>query len=249
MNTETRAKARKVLIALATVTGIAITGSLGNWQLNRAAQKIAMQAAMDAPSAERVVQVSTLLAAKDPLALEHEYASLRGQWLADQTIYLDNRQMHDKVGFFAITPLKLEGSDAVILVQRGWVQRNFEERTKVPAIQTPAGTVTVEGRIAPTPGKLFELGTPSQTAIRQNLDLDQFRAQSHLQVLPVLLQQTGAASEGLLREWPAINLGVEKHYGYALQWFGMAAVLALLYLWYQIVKPYFLRTKDTDSHA
>lgn len=240
-------KVRKALIALATMLGMAITVSLGNWQLNRAAQKEALQAAMDAQSAKHVVEVSTLLAAKDPLALEHEYASLRGQWLPEQTLYLDNRQMHDKVGFFVVTPLRLEGSDAVVLVQRGWVQRNFEERTKVPAIQTPAGVVTVEGRMAPPPGKLFELGEPSQTAIRQNLDLDQFRAQTRLPVLPVLLQQTGAASEGLLREWPAINLGVEKHYGYALQWFGMAAVMALLYLWYQIVKPYFLRSKEPHA--
>lgn len=242
-------KLRKPLIALATVLGIAITVSLGRWQLSRAAQKEALQAAMDAPSPSQVVQVSTLLAAKDPLSLEHEYASLRGQWLPAHTLYLDNRPMHDKMGFFVITPLRLEGSDAVILVERGWIQRNFEERTKLPAIETPAGTVMVEGRMALAPGKLFELGTPAQTAIRQNLDLDQFRMQTHLPVLPVLLRQTGAASEGLLREWPAINLGVEKHYGYALQWFGMAAVMALLYLWYQIVKPYFLRTKDSDSHA
>jgi surfeit locus 1 family protein len=64
-----------------------------------------------------------------------------------------------------------------------------------------------------------------------------------------MLMQTGPASEGLLREWPAVNLGVEKHYGYALQWFGIAAALALLYLWYQILKPHYLRTKDFKPHA
>jgi surfeit locus 1 family protein len=137
----------------------------------------------------------------------------------------------------------------VILVQRGWVPRNFEERDKVPAIETPAGRVSIPGRMAMPPGKLFELGTPSVGAIRQNLALSQFQAQTPLTVLPVLLTQTGAPSEGLLRDWPAVNLGLEKHYGYALQWFGMAAVIALFYLWYQILKPYYLRTKDAPPHA
>jgi surfeit locus 1 family protein len=179
----------------------------------------------------------------------HQHARLRGQWLVDQTVYLDNRQMNAKVGFFVLTPLRLEGSAQVVLVQRGWVQRNFEEREKVRAIETPGGTVTVEGRMAPPPSKLFELGKPEASLIRQNLDLEQFREQTRLPLLSVMLMQTGPASEGLLREWPAVNLGVEKHYGYALQWFGIATVLALLYLWYQILKPHYHRTKDSKPHA
>ncbi|RFO98294.1 transmembrane cytochrome oxidase [Rhodoferax lacus] len=229
--------------------GIATTASLGQWQLNRAAQKESLQASMDAQSSKHRVDAALLLATADPTTLVHQHALLRGQWLADQTVYLDNRQMHAKVGFFAVTPLALEGSGHVILVQRGWVQRNFEERDKVPAIETPSGNVTVEGRIAPPPGKLFELGTPSQGAIRQNLDLSQMQAQLQAHMLPVLLVQTGAPSEGLLRDWPAVNLGVEKHYGYALQWFGMATLMALLYLWYQFLRPYFHRTKDSKPHA
>jgi surfeit locus 1 family protein len=109
--------------------------------------------------------------------------------------------------------------------------------------------VAVEGRMAPPPGKLFELGTPSTTAIRQNLDASHVQAQTGMPVLPVVLVQTGPASEGLLRDWPAVNVGVEKHYGYALQWFGMSALMALLYLWYQILKPRYFRTKDDQPHA
>jgi len=243
------ARSRFFLITLATLLGISLTASLGRWQLNRAAEKEALQARMDAPSNAGLVDAAVLLGAPDPTSLVHHHAVLRGQWLADQTVYLDNRQMNARVGFFAVTPLRLEGSDTVILVQRGWVARNFEERVKVPAIETPAGTVTVEGRMAPLPGKLFELGHPSVTAIRQNLDLQQLREQIHAPVWPVILVQAGPASEGLLRDWPAVNLGVEKHYGYALQWFGMAALMALLYLWHQILKPFIFRTKDSTPHA
>jgi surfeit locus 1 family protein len=243
------ARTRLALITLATLLGIGATVALGRWQLDRAAQKEALQASMDAHSSQHLVDTTLLRATPDPLTLVPQHALLRGQWLADQTVYLDNRQMHAKVGFFAVTPLRLDGSDQVILVQRGWVPRNFEARAQVPPIQTPAGLVTVEGRIAPPPGKLFELGTPAAGAIRQNLDVVQMQTQSPSPLLPVLLMQTGAPSEGLLRDWPAVNLGVEKHYGYALQWFGMAALMAVLYLWYQILKPYYFRTKDAKPHA
>jgi surfeit locus 1 family protein len=243
------ARTRWVLITLATLLGVSLTVSMGRWQLNRAAEKEALQASMDAQSSKHLVDAAALLAAPDPLTLVHQHAWLRGQWLADQTVYLDNRQMHAKVGFFAVTPLRLEGSDRVILVQRGWVARNFEVRESVPAIETPGSSVTIEGRIAPPPGKLFELGSPSVTAIRQNLNLQQFQAQTRAPLLPVILVQTGPASEGLLRDWPAVNLGVEKHYGYALQWFGMAALMALLYLWYQILKPRSRHPKDSKPHA
>jgi surfeit locus 1 family protein len=242
-------KTRLLLITLATLIGMGITASLGRWQLGRAAEKEALQSRMDAQSGKVLVDTAGLNSAPEPLRLVHQHARLRGQWVADQTVYLDNRQMNDKVGFFVLTPLRLEGSNQVVLVQRGWVQRNFEEREKVPGIDTPAGTVTVEGRMAPPPSKLFELGKPQASVIRQNLDLEQFRAQTRLPLMSAMLMQTGPASEGLLREWPAVNLGVEKHYGYALQWFGIAAALALLYLWYQILKPHYLRTKDFKPHA
>jgi surfeit locus 1 family protein len=57
----------------------------------------------------------------------------------------------------------------------------------------------------------------------------------------------GAASEGLLREWPQAATGVEKHYGYAFQWFGLALLIALLYVWFQIVRPRF-KSKVTVSN-
>ena len=56
----------------------------------------------------------------------------------------------------------------------------------------------------------------------------------------VTVQQAGPPSDGLLRDWPRIDLGVDKHYGYAVQWFALAGLIALLYGWFQIVKRFFL---------
>jgi surfeit locus 1 family protein len=221
---------------------------LGRWQLSRAAQKEALQASMDARAAQSVLRATDLLKASDVDALVHQRATLRGTWVAAHTVYLDNRQMNAKVGFFVITPFALEGGGAMV-VQRGWVPRNFEQRDQVPAVQTPGGVVEIQGRIAPPPSKLYEPGSPSDGAIRQNLDLAHYKAETSLALLPITLVQTGSASEGLLREWPAVNLGVEKHHGYAFQWFGLAALIACLYLWFQVFRRMMSRTKESPRHV
>ena len=50
--------------------------------------------------------------------------------------------------------------------------------------------------------------------------------------------QTGPASEGMQRDWPVIGAGVDKHYGYAFQWFGLSSLIALLYVWFQLVRRF-----------
>lgn len=237
------------LLTFATVVAIGITLSLGMWQLSRAAQKQALQAAVLAQAAKPVLDGRALQTAADPLALVHQKARIKGTWVPGATVFLDNRPMDGRVGFFAVTPLLLQGSQAAMLVQRGWVPRNFENRTLLPHIETPAGVVEVEGRIAPAPAKLYELGGAGGGAIRQNLDLAQFRVESGLALMAVTLQQTGAPSEGLLRDWAAVNGGVDRHYGYAFQWFGLAALIAVLYFWFQIVRRFIYRPKDTSLHG
>jgi surfeit locus 1 family protein len=146
--------------------------------------------------------------------------------------------MNDKQGLYVVTPLRLEGSSAVILVQRGWVARNFVDRAILPQIETPVGVVEIQGRIAPPPVKLYQFGAAETGLIRQNIDMLSFSAELSAPLLAVTVQQTAVASEGLLRDWPRVASGVEKHYGYAFQWFALAALIAILYVWFQIVRRF-----------
>jgi surfeit locus 1 family protein len=236
---------RRVLVAMAALIAVAATVSLGRWQLDRAAQKEALAQSIRTQGSKAALAASDLLATTDRTGLVHRSVRLQGQWLAERTVYLDNRQMHGRVGFFVLTPLQLADSPAVVLVQRGWVPRNFEDRAALPVVQTPGGPVVVEGRMAPPPSKLYEPGPSATGAIRQNLDLAQFQQETGLPLLQDLsVVQTGAASEGLLREWPEINLGVDKHYGYAAQWFALAALIVVLYAWFQL-RPLLFVSKDS----
>jgi len=243
-----KARTRWWLLTMATVLACALTVSLGRWQLSRAVQKTALGQAMAAQAGADAVSSERLQSTKDTATLLHFPAKLTGEWVADKTVFLDNRQMNDRVGFYVVTPLRL-ASGAAVLVYRGWVARNFLDRNALPQVATPAGVVTVPGRIAPQPGKLYEPGTPSRTAIRQNLDIALFAQETSLPLLDVVLMQSGNEGDGLLRDWPVVNLGVDKHYGYAAQWFGIAALIAVLYAWFQWIQPYIRRTKESPSHV
>jgi surfeit locus 1 family protein len=231
---------RWLMLGVAAV-GVAITFSLGMWQLGRAAEKTALQDAKKQQSDQVVLDGRTLGTARvEPQqrqALIHRRMLLRGQWLAEHTVFLENRQMNGKPGFFVMTPLKLEGTGAVVLVQRGWAQRSFTDRTALPVLQTPMGLVEVQGHLAPWPSRLYDFGGAETGPIRQNLDLTAYRQETGLSVLEISLLQSGTASEGLLREWPLVASGVAKHHGYAFQWFGLSGLIALLYVWFQIVQP------------
>jgi surfeit locus 1 family protein len=231
------ARTRFAVVTLATLFTMAVTASLGFWQLDRAGQKIALQEQIDQRSNLPAWQLSDLLGASDPLQGVHRPVQLRGQWVSEASVFLDNRQMNARNGFILVTPLKLTGSPHAVLVQRGWVPRDFTDRARVPAIDTPAGEVQVEGRLAPPPGKLYELGEAAVGSIRQNINLGTFAQETGLSLLAVSVQQTGASPEGLLRDWPRAAVGVDKHHGYAFQWFGLCALAGLLYLWFQIISP------------
>ena len=218
-----------------------VTASLGTWQLARAAQKEALQASVASQTQLPELDGATLLGPLDPRSLINRRITLTGQWLADKTVFLDNRPMNAKVGFYVVTPLQLQGSHLSVLVQRGWVARNFEDRLRVPHIDAPTGQVQVSGLIAPPPAKLYELGAAQPGPIRQNLDVAAYSAETGLTLAPVSVQQLGGFSEQLLREWPKPGLGIDKHYGYAFQWFGLSALLAILYVWFQIVRRFIIR--------
>jgi len=234
-----RLKRRFWLISLSALLAVLLTLRLGVWQLSRADQKHTLQSDIDSRQRLPALGNQDVLAALPGVDLAHRRVTLRGHWLADKTVYLDNRQMAGKPGFFVLTPLKLDGSDLAVVIQRGWVQRSFVDRTALPALQTAAGSVVIEGRIAPAPAKLYELGASKVGHIRQNLDLPGFALEIAVPLSGYSVLQSGASGDGLAREWPSVNTGVEKHYGYAFQFFALCGLIAGLYIWFQIVRRIF----------
>jgi surfeit locus 1 family protein len=227
---------RWALLTFAALLGVAVTVALGLWQLSRAAGKEALQAAIEVQRQLPPLDGAALLAEATPA---HRRVLLRGTWLAQHTVFLDNRPMQSRSGFEVLTPLQLAGSASRSAKLRGTQPRCTSTALGLPAIDTPTGEVTVSGRIVLTPSRIYEFAGAEGGPIRQNLDTRRYAAETHLPLLNVVVLQTDPASAGLLRDWPEPNAGVAKHYGYAFQWFGLAALIALLYVWFQIVRRYY----------
>lgn len=224
-------------VTLAAALTVGLTASLGLWQLSRAAQKQSLERDIAARGAMPALDGPALVAPDASGALLHRTVVLRGRWVPDASVFLDNRPMSGRSGFILVTPLRLAGSDLSVLVQRGWVPRDFQDRTRVPPVPTPVDEVEVTGRVALPPSRLFELGPVEQGRIRQNLDLDALARESGLSLLPLSVLQQGESVEGLRRDWPRFESAEHKHLAYAAQWFAMSAIAAGLYAWFQLISP------------
>jgi len=236
--------ARFWVIAGAALLGVSVTLELGFWQLSRAAEKSALQQSMDEraelPPLDNVALAGFGAGSIAADRWMHRRVSLRGRWLDQHTVYLDNRQMQGKPGFFVLTPLQLEDLPGmVVMVQRGWVQRHFSDRTVLPDLPSTTDVVPVEGRIAPPPSKLYEFESRTQGNIRQNLDLADFAQETGLPLAAYSVLQMGTPGDGLRRDWAPIQTGVAKHHGYAFQWFALSTLVLALFIWFQIVRRFF----------
>lgn len=228
-----------MVVLIAAVLGAAVTARAGFWQLDRADQKLELQARIDAR--ERLAPLAgdelpgTAAAAAD---VHQRRIVLQGEWVPGSTVFLENRQMAGRPGFFVVTALRPQGSAAAVVVQRGWAPRDLLDREKVPEVPTPAGPVRLEGRVAPPPARLVELGEAASGRIRQNLDLDGYSREIGVALKPLSVVQTVSATpDGLQRDWPAPAVDVHKHYGYAVQWFALCALITGLYVWFQVLRP------------
>ena len=155
-----------LIVLLAAVAGMAGTARLGLWQLDRAAQKATIEADIDMRQAMAPLNQSELARHADQLPAQlHRDITLEGDWLDQHTVFLDNRQMAGQIGFIVLTPLRLADGSAV-LVERGWIARDFIDRTRVAAPALEPGPVSVGGRITPHPSRLFEFEGAASGAMR-----------------------------------------------------------------------------------
>ncbi len=218
------------LVAAAAAFGLAV--SLGNWQLRRAQEKVALQSSWDRAAQQPAATVSGAGIADIGSQLPRRVRVV-GRFLYQHEVWLQNRQMDGQTGFFLITPIRL-ADGAVVLVNRGFVQRDPREPMRLPPVTRPAGEVTLDGLAVAEPTRLMQLGENAQikeggSAIWQNFDYEAFERASGIQAARWIVQQSGGKDDnGLLRNWPRLSAGVDKHRGYALQWYALAALIAAL---------------------
>ena len=216
---------------IAAAIAIAIGISLGQWQTRRAQEKQAIESKLGARESAPPLALGAVAPAVEDL--EFRRVVIKGEFIRDWPVYLDNRPYKGAAGLYLLMPLKIAGSTEHILIARGWLARNMTDRAKLPVLVTPAGEVEIQGVIRRNPGHLLQLGKAESLrphAIVQNADVAEFAAASKLPLLPFIVEQTNDTQDGLVREWPRPSSGIDKHRGYAFQWYGLAAMAFIFFV-------------------
>ena len=221
---------------------VAILSSLGRWQLQRADERRAILAAIEAGRAQPALALTADTPAAQLTAWRPAHAS--GFWLADKSVLLENRNHEGKPGYWLATPLLLNaGSRTAVLVLRGWLPRVIPGQGELHLPVPLRGEQSVSGELATHVPRLLELWGAADsgrmpttlplpggaTPMLQNLDVQNFADATGLTMLPTVLTQNQGDDE-LVRDWPQPSVDFNQNLGYAMQWFAFAAIAAIAWL-------------------
>ena len=226
------------------IAGVLVCIRLGIWQLDRLAGRQSFNARVEAQLDAPVLDLNQSLPSADQLYnMEYRTITVVGTYDPSQEIVLRNQAHDSQLGDQVLTPLKINGSDTMLLVERGWIPY---EDASLPgrAKYAEPGQVTVKGILRRQVDQPNLGGVPNPTLApgETHLDawnyinLDQIQQQNGIKLLPVYVQQAPDPAWTQLpyrqQDLPEISDG--PHLGYAIQWFIFATILGAGY-------PFFLK--------
>ena len=209
------------------VATLALLISLGFWQLDRANEKRAIEnqiARANSGDAELINSVEFL---KEK---EYYHVRLQGAYIDDKQFIYDNQIVDQISGYYVLTPFVLKGDSEAILINRGFIPWNGR-RDKLADIDVGAKLTEVKVQIS-KPVRRMELEESKTTGefpvLIQTLDLDEMSNTASLDLASVIGLLSPESDSGFVRQWEPYTGSIERHVGYAIQWFLMALVLAFI---------------------
>ncbi len=226
-----------IFTTILALLAMAVLARLGIWQLDRLEQRRAFNARVLAQTSQPPLDLNTEAVPADIAGMEFRQVEVRGEYDHTFEVALRNQVWQDRSGVHLLTPLKIDGSDLVILVDRGWIPLEDLSPEAWAGYQEP-GLVAVSGvirasqdspdfgaRVDPTP-------VPGEQLRAWHFaDVESIAAQTPYDLLPVYVQQAPDPSwtEMPYRSAPDLVLTEGPHLGYAVQWFSFALILAMGY--------------------
>jgi surfeit locus 1 family protein len=206
---------------------VALTLWLGNWQDRRAEEKTVRQALLEARVAAPPLTFTGAGGSAPDLLFRRVRAE--GRFLPEGQIFIDNRIHGGRAGYHVMTPFRIGGSGAIVLVNRGWVARSGAYPAP-PAVAVPEGERAIAGLAVLPPARFLELSADTvDGSVWQNLSIERFAKRSNAPVVPVVLLAS-PPGEGLVAVEERPDAGIAKHREYSLTWFSLAATVAVLWV-------------------
>jgi cytochrome oxidase assembly protein ShyY1 len=221
-------------ITLFTLLLVPVMVSLGFWQLQRADDKAELAIAFEQKQLRSPALLGATLQEQEPDALAYLPVRLLGRFREHQYFLLDNRIQGGRYGNEVLGVFEL-ADGGLALVNRGWIAADAS-RMSLPRVPAVLGELDITGHIYVAPGEPYLLadhpldsGWPKRIqAVEMNKLAAPLPAGHTLFPYPVRIDAGQSGALGV--NWQVINVSPAKHRGYAVQWFTMAAVLALFYL-------------------
>jgi surfeit locus 1 family protein len=213
---------------VAAILLIAAFVSLGFWQLDRAAEKVAQRKHFD----NDVSYV--LLSEASPL---HDFQALRttGHYIDDRQFLIDNMIFNGRPGYFVLTAFEYAPDKPLLMINRGWIATTGD-RNVLPTIPPVEGTMEVRGRsgrlprVGIRPGNALD-GSTAWPKLANFPELPELADALGRELLPFVLLLDPDDTGTLVRDWQPKERGPMMHYGYAFQWFAMAATVLVILVW------------------
>ena len=209
------------------IATLALLISLGFWQLERADEKWAIEdqiANANANDVELITDVD-LLSEK-----EYYHVRLQGSYIKDKQFIYDNQIVDQISGYYVLTPFVLKGDSRAILINRGFIPWNGR-RDQIADIDIGAKIAEVKVQIS-KPVKRMELKASEITqdfpVLVQALDVDEMSIIASLDFANIVGLLSPESENGFVRKWDPYTGSIERHIGYAIQWFLMALVLSII---------------------
>lgn len=200
---------------------------LGVWQVSRGLEKQADRALFN--------DAAGFAAWQDGMEVRpYQRLKASGRYDSERQLLLDNIIINSRYGFYVLTPLIGQDDEPVLLINRGWVEKGALQDEGLLAV--PTDRLTVRGRAGSLPRAGYKMGA----AIEAGSDWpkvavfpsgEEVAAALGVDVQPFVLLMDHEEQHGFLRQWAPTEFGPGKHFGYAVQWFAMGAVLSALLVW------------------
>jgi len=213
-----------------TAAGVSLCVALGLWQLDRAALKESIELKFE----QRLGEPYQAFSAGDALDdIEYRKLLLQGSYDNTRHLLVDNQLHRGTAGYYVLTPLKLNDSDDLILVNRGWAAWGVS-REELPSIP-PATSANGVAGIANYPNEpALRLGGMNSSErwprLIPYIDIDALQTLFSGRLLPVVLWLAPERSGAFVRDWNPVWMKPEKSRAYATQWFAFALIALVFFV-------------------
>ena len=208
---------------------------LGSWQVSRGIDKTDIVEKHYMNKSLPVINEKEMSVMNED-NLKYRTVNLYGEF-GQESYLLDNRLYRQEAGYEVFTIFETS-ENSVFLINRGWISKegfNYDED-----ILLKEKGISIQGLLSPFTrfglNLVDEIYVDTWPKLVQQIDYEAAKKDLGSNINNSVIQLSAGSSGALEPIWKPVDLKPSRHYGYALQWFGLAIVLICSFFYYGFKK-------------